>query len=74
MQEITQLLSHTFKISLDDAANNLQVADVDTWDSLTHMDLIVAIEDTYKIQLTGDEIADMQSFSEIRKIITNYIN
>jgi acyl carrier protein len=37
------------------------------------MDLIVAIEDEYKIQLTGDDIAEMITFNAIREILKKYV-
>jgi len=42
------------------------------WDSLKHIEIIVAIEGTYKIDLTGDEIADMTSVKAIREQLANH--
>ena len=39
------------------------------WDSMTHMFFITKLEETYTIELTGDEIVDMQTVGDIKKII-----
>jgi acyl carrier protein len=73
MNRINQLLADTFKISLEDAAKNLGMNDVNNWDSLSHMNLIVSIEDEFKIELSGDEIAEMVTFNQIREIIQKHL-
>ena len=49
------------------------MSDLANWDSLSHMGLIVAIEDEFKIELSGDEIAEMITFDEIRNIVSKHI-
>jgi acyl carrier protein len=66
---INQLLAKCFNISLSDTEKNLGMNDLNDWDSLSHMNLIVLIEEEFKILLTGDEIAEMVSFDNIRTIL-----
>ncbi len=42
---------------------------IESWDSLRHMNLIVALEEKFKIQFTDEEIVEMMSFSIIESII-----
>ncbi len=74
MEKVNEILIKTFKITSDEAIKNLGMNDVSRWDSLTHMDLIVNIEDELKIQLSGDDIADMITFDSIRKIVSKYLS
>lgn len=73
MDKINKILADNLKISLDQTAQNLTMQDVNDWDSLSHMNLIVAIEDEYQFQLTGDEIAEMISLDKIREIVQKHI-
>ncbi len=41
------------------------------WDSMAHMFFITKLEETYGIELTGDEIANMQTVGDIKKVITS---
>jgi acyl carrier protein len=43
--------------------------DFSNWDSMNHMILITNIESNYNIELTGDEIADIQTVDCIAKFI-----
>ncbi|WP_397535113.1 acyl carrier protein [Roseateles sp.] len=60
------LISQVFGIATDTVRDELGFDSIDSWDSLTHMQLITALEDRYKIQFTGDEIADMRSVGAAR--------
>lgn len=73
MEKLNQILSENFKLSLEETSKNYGMKDVNNWDSLSHMNLIVAIEDEFKIQLTGDEIAEMTTFDKIREILQKHI-
>jgi acyl carrier protein len=73
MDKINKILADNLKISLEQAAQNLTMQDVNDWDSLSHMNLIVAIEDEFQLQLTGDEIAEMISLDKIREILQKHI-
>ena len=74
MEKINEIIAKTFKIALEEATKNLEMKDVDRWDSLSHMDLIVAIEEEFNIQLSGDDIAEMITLDNVRRIVKNYIS
>ena len=41
------------------------------WDSLAHMNLIMALEKQFKIKFTDDEITEMLTYELIKEIIKN---
>ena len=43
--------------------------DVDAWDSLKHMELIVSLEQSFGIELSFDEIVAMRSVGEIKRVL-----
>ncbi len=53
------------------ASDALTTNDVDLWDSLRHMELIVAIEQEFNFALTFDEISSMQNIGAIRELIVS---
>lgn len=73
MEKVDQLLITVLKVSEEQASEDLGMDDVNNWDSLSHMNLIVAIEDELKIELSGDDIAEMTTFNAIRKIVAKHI-
>jgi acyl carrier protein len=73
MEKLSQILSDNFKISMEETSKNFGMKDINNWDSLSHMNLIVTIENEFNIQLTGDEIAEMTTFDKIREIVQKHI-
>jgi acyl carrier protein len=43
---------------------------VENWDSLTHVDLIVAIEKEFKIRLTTSEISGLKSVGQLTALVS----
>ena len=61
--------SEVFSIPESSVVDSLALSDIPAWDSLAHMILIVRLEDAYRIQFTGDEIADIKSVGDARSAL-----
>jgi acyl carrier protein len=66
---IEQILSDVFSISELKINDDLELWQIPLWDSMSHMMLILQIEEKYKVELTGDEIADLRSVRHIRELL-----
>jgi acyl carrier protein len=67
MNSLENVIKRVFRA--DNLPAEATMADVEAWDSLTHMDLVADIESNFDITLTGDEIAGMQSVGAIRQVL-----
>ena len=65
------LLKKVFKIQKIDL--EVSIEDISEWDSLTHVQLISAIEKEFKIKIKFDDVMIMTSISIIKKKIMNYL-
>lgn len=65
MNQLKTLISAALKIPADGISEATAMTNTSKWDSLAHMDLILSVEEHYKINLEGDEIADMVSVAAI---------
>jgi acyl carrier protein len=45
---------------------DLQLGDLDEWDSVAHLELVAAIEQAFGMQLSADEIVELTSLDKIR--------
>lgn len=54
------------KESLIDSAT---MKEIETWDSLKHMELIVTLEAEFETQLSYEEIVNMKSIGDIKRIM-----
>lgn len=66
---LVKLLAAVFDIKPTEIHENLKKQDIARWDSLTHMDLITAIEREYHIELSMEEITEMTTISNIISIL-----
>jgi acyl carrier protein len=48
---------------------DLSAKDVDGWDSLTHIRLLVTIERTFKIKFTVSEVGELKNVGELTNLI-----
>jgi len=63
------ILADILKLPPDKIADDLALRNVPRWDSLQHMQLVVALEGAYGLQFTFDEIASMTSIGLIRSVL-----
>jgi acyl carrier protein len=63
---IYKILKKVFRKSkIPKKINNLKINDLEEWDSLGNFNLLLAIEDYYKIRFSLDEISKIKSINEI---------
>jgi len=67
--KVENLLSEVLQMRASEITDDLTMKNVDAWDSLKHMELIVALEQSFDVQLSFDEIVAMQSVSEIKRVL-----
>ena len=65
------LLKKVFKIQKIDL--EVSIVDISEWDSITHVQLISAIEKEFKIKIKFDDVMIMTSIPIIKKKIMDYL-
>jgi len=72
LEKLKKIMNVVFRIPEDRISDEAKMSDIPGWDSLSHMNLIVEIEREYEIQLSGDDIAEMQSIPKIVEILNRF--
>lgn len=74
-EEIYSNLNEVFQDVFDDdditVNENTVASDIEDWDSLEHINLIVAIEECFDIKFTMGEVTGMKNVGEMVEIIMN---
>lgn len=65
-------MTETFRVPEEKISDNASMKDVSGWDSLSHMTFILELEQKYGVQLSGDDIAEMQGVPDIVKILNQH--
>lgn len=71
LEKLTNVFTETFGINAE-ATKGLKYQDIEAWDSVGHMALIAAIEDTFGITMDTDDIIDLSSFEKAQQILVKY--
>jgi acyl carrier protein len=71
--QIYSLLDAVFKEVFDDESievtPQLAAKDVDGWDSLTHIRLILSVEKVFKIKFTNSEITNLENVGDLVTLV-----
>lgn len=71
-EKYVNVFVETFSVSAEDA-EKLEYQGISEWDSVGHMGLVSAIEDTFDIMMDTDDIIDFSSFEKGKEILAkNY--
>ena len=71
MTRINNLLSDLFDVSETELSDETKLNEIKGWDSIKHMEFILNIEKEFDLELSGEEIASIQTINDLKKIISN---
>lgn len=69
MMKLDKILNEVFSCGCDPLADETELRLLDSWDSMTHMILITRAENEFAFQMTGDEIASIETVGDLRRIV-----
>jgi acyl carrier protein len=68
-QRLTEIFQDVFDEDSIEVTPKLSADDVDGWDSLTHIRLILTIEKVFKIRFSTSEIAKLENVGALAALI-----
>ena len=75
MNEIYNRLNEVFREVFDDDSITVNAettaADIEDWDSLTHIQLIAAVEDEFGVKLSMKQVSSMKNVGEMAQILAD---
>ena len=71
-QKLIQIFSDALDLDKSIIEDKLEYNTIPEWDSIGHMTLIAAIDDSFDIMLETDDIIDMSTFAKAKKIISKH--
>ena len=71
---IKRIMSDVLSIDINEINETSSPETIEKWDSLKHMNLVVALEEEFNLEFKDDEIAEIISYSLILYIIKDKLN
>lgn len=72
-EEIYEALDEVFQDEFDDESIHVEASttadDIEDWDSLAHIDLVMAVEERFGVKFTMGEVNGMKNVGEMVDII-----
>ena len=67
--ELTKLFRDVFDDDSLELRDDMTAKNVEGWDSLTNIDLVVAVEKRFKIKLTTKDVVGLKNVGELLRLI-----
>ena len=67
--EIREVMSEILHVSPDDIAPDTSRSDIETWDSVEHLNLMLAMEERFGISLEVEDLSKMTSVPAIQEVL-----
>ena len=72
--KLKEVISNVLGVPIDLINDNSSPDSIDKWDSLSHLNLVMAIEAEFDVELTPEDSMDMLSVKLIRMIVSDALN
>ena len=70
MRKLEEIIAKVFELDTSQIKKEMTSADIETWDSLSQLDLISTIEKEFKIKLEFDEIFTVVKIGDIYNLLS----
>ena len=72
LDKYKKAFKESLEITDDNILDKLKYNDIEQWDSIGHMGLISALEDSFKISIETNDVIDFSSFEKGKEILKKY--
>jgi acyl carrier protein len=71
-QKLKDVLSRIFNVSLDIITEDASPDTIESWDSLRHMNLVLALEEEFNVEFTDDQVVEILSYKLIKIVLNEH--
>ena len=70
---IVQIVAFVLEISVEEVNEELSPHTIEAWDSLKHMNMVLALEDEFEIRFEDEEIIELANYRLIEEVVLKKI-
>ena len=71
--KIKQVMSAVFEIPVESIADDASSDNIENWDSLRHLNLILALEEEFGVSIPDDEVGNLVNYKLIEITINELV-
>lgn len=68
-QRLRDVMSAVLRVPASDISSSSSMDTIETWDSLAHMNLVLAIEEEFGVSIPDDEAANVTSYQLLKLVL-----
>lgn len=72
--KIKNIMSAVFEIDKTNIGDDASTTNLENWDSINHMNLVLAIEEEFNIMFDDEEIVEITSLNAIESTVSKKLN
>ena len=72
MNRLKQVLADVFKIDIQTINDETSVDNVEKWDSLNHLNLVLALEEAFDISFTEEQTIEILNYPLIKLVLQEH--
>jgi acyl carrier protein len=74
LEQVRQVASDIFSVPADRIAANSSPETIETWDSIQHLNLVLALEEKFGLQLSPEEMEQMRTIGQISAMLESKLH
>ena len=71
--KLKEVLSAVFEVSIESITDESSSDTIENWDSLRHLNLIIALEEEFDVSIPDEEVGNLVNFKLIELVINELI-
>ncbi|MCK2055478.1 acyl carrier protein [Methylobacterium sp. 37f] len=71
--KLKSVIAAILEIDENSIDQNTSMDNVESWDSIKHMDLILAVEEEFGVSVPDEEAADLTSYALIKLVVADLV-
>ena len=72
-KKIYQLMSNIFEIPVEEISEDSSLDSIESWDSIRHLNLILALEEEFEITIPDEEVGNLVNYKLIELTVNEQL-
>ena len=73
-EKMIEVMSSILNVNAEEITEDTSTDTIEVWDSLRHIQIVLALEEEFKVEFDEDIVPDMTSFQKIYSVLEEKLN